>query len=256
MRGALKIMKSKQGFTLVELLVVIAIISILAAMLLPVLGRARAVANATSCKSNLKQIGVGMFMYTDDHASSMPFFGDKAHNPAEIDPPVLKMPGTAGTNNPDGKPYTALHIVDFLYMSNKELFVCPSDSEVDRNNPYPTAGGFGFSYGFPGRYDYGSVLCKWDKTNAIIRRSRKLGHFKKASTFFLSADIGAIATNTNEYRAAAMMREGDNGIIYEGQIGVRHEEQPNMVFFDGHVVNRNTWLVQSSTAGEEYWWRE
>src|SRR5437879_2310298 len=53
-----------RAFTLVELLVVISIIAILAALLLPVLSRAKAAGLSTACKCNLHQIGVGLNLYT------------------------------------------------------------------------------------------------------------------------------------------------------------------------------------------------
>ena len=62
-QGRTAAINSKSGFTLIELLVVIAIIALLAAMLFPVLSRARDKGRQAACMSNLRQIGMALQMY-------------------------------------------------------------------------------------------------------------------------------------------------------------------------------------------------
>ena len=86
---------SRRAFTLVELLVVIAIIAILASLLFPAIVSSRNKAQEASCKSNMRQLGVGLLMFTSDHDGALPAGqGNGGAWPVKIGPYIGSVPTT------------------------------------------------------------------------------------------------------------------------------------------------------------------
>src|SRR5258706_8092103 len=88
----------EQGFTLIELLVVIAIISILAALLLPALSRAKEKGRQTSCLSSVRQQALAVFIYAGDNKDVLPPTAYNDANGDEIDWPTLLHPYLSHTS--------------------------------------------------------------------------------------------------------------------------------------------------------------
>jgi len=110
------------GFTLIELLAVIATIAILAALLLPVLSRARIRAQRTACFSNLHQLGLAWVMYAHDN-------GDYLVPSYPEDPDVWvkgDMTQLAEANNTELLREGKL----FPYLQHVSVYHCPTDPGV------------------------------------------------------------------------------------------------------------------------------
>jgi prepilin-type N-terminal cleavage/methylation domain-containing protein/prepilin-type processing-associated H-X9-DG protein len=123
--------RQSHGFTLIEILIVIAIISLLAAILFPVFGRARESARRASCASNMRQLGMGFAQYIQDYDERLPragFFGDWTTGAEWV-------PGSANdtvqVNDWPGATLTGVMAMPesgaiYPYVKNAQVFVCPS----------------------------------------------------------------------------------------------------------------------------------
>ena len=114
----------RRAFTLVELLVVIAIIAIMAAFLFPVFAQARESARASTCKSNLHQVGTALGMYYQDHDGTYPLIDGNNNNAGSF---LNEPPGTRGTN-PISLNWQSNCWANSLqpYIKNWKVYSCPS----------------------------------------------------------------------------------------------------------------------------------
>ena len=143
----------RKGFTLIELLVVVAIIALLISILLPSLSRARELAKRAVCASNLRGIGQGNHIYSNDNSESFPqhyFLATGTVNPPDTGIQYVGMlgstanlsikdptqPGPNGT--PPGSP-TRSHPSRSMFMliiggqSTPGQFICPSSGDTEDN---------------------------------------------------------------------------------------------------------------------------
>jgi prepilin-type N-terminal cleavage/methylation domain-containing protein len=113
----------RRAFTLIELLVVIAVIAVLAAMLLPALGRAKAKAQLANCLSNLKQLGFTFNMYTSDNREGFPYSGRDWPQMPFVD--LLKL------------------LDPYISTNNRAFFRCPADRGLGFNFQWVIENGSG-----------------------------------------------------------------------------------------------------------------
>jgi len=119
--------KGRKGFTLIELLVVIAIIAILAAILFPVFGRARAKARQASCLSQVAQMSLALQMYANDYDQQLPFLVYESTTAAAPPPGGVWASGSFG-------PYIFWQQLLYPYMGATGIAICP-DNPIGTKQP-------------------------------------------------------------------------------------------------------------------------
>lgn len=207
-----KVMGTRRCFSLIELLVVISIIVILASMLLPVLNKARDKAKAIACKSNLKQLGLGVINYTMYDG-------------------VFYPPSRLKTN-------TAWKMLRDLNLIDYTLADCPGDNSrtagIDyhayswtRKN-YPNGGptlnrSYVFSY---------TAGLSTDGTSWIIP-ILAIAKVRRPSRLAIIADTEVTAEDTRYYYGCGYIQESFEPT--RETYGCRHNNSGNAAMADGHV---------------------
>ena len=206
-----------KGFTLIELLVVIAIIAILAAMLLPALGKAKEAAKKITCTNNMKQLGLSVASYQVDYNG-------------------FYLPGQTSGGSYDGF-FWSDHLFNGNYAPiNQSLFLCPSDLVKK----------YSFDYSYSYNYTDNTSTLNWD--------TYKIGLHERYAPFRIRRDIevtlpsNAVLLAEGDYNVGscyevlATTTSITPRVEYPGTVSqsptkmrFRHNLGGNFLFCDGHV---------------------
>jgi prepilin-type N-terminal cleavage/methylation domain-containing protein/prepilin-type processing-associated H-X9-DG protein len=225
-----RFVRPRAAFTLIEVLVVISILALLAALLLPVLAQSRETARGAVCSSNLRQIGIALRAYTDDHDGLYPVLS--------LTPP----PETDEEEDEEGEldhPVLWDEVIE-PYFDNDPVYRCPSD-------PSPVEF-FDRSYSLNASFILGlhesaisypsATILAGDRRNALHNQDRPA----LFAWWQWQGGLWPPAALPDPTPAATRDLALD-----------RHRGRPNLLFVDGHVrplAFPQTWGAGSTN---QYW---
>jgi prepilin-type N-terminal cleavage/methylation domain-containing protein/prepilin-type processing-associated H-X9-DG protein len=216
------------GFTLIELLVVIAIIAILAALLLPVLGKSKAKAEGVTCSNNLRQLSLAWMLYAEDS-------GDLLVNNHGV-PETLARRQNWANNVQDWE--SSDDNTNLVYLTDSKLgpfasrstqiYKCPADREPAPNGPRIRSMSMNAMMGNPGELT--------NRFNPLYVQFYKAAEVPNPSGFFVFLDEQADTLNDGYFVNHL------EDYAWGNVPGSYHNGAVNLSFVDGHLESHR-WLV-------------
>jgi prepilin-type N-terminal cleavage/methylation domain-containing protein/prepilin-type processing-associated H-X9-DG protein len=221
-------MRRRHAFTLVELLVVIGIITVLIAILLPVLQKAREQARQVTCASNQRQICLAMLSYASQNQGFLPRLDDPAQVLGSRTPSqgvIMTLPDSIDWTRGELMPYVA-HDPG----TRQRVFSCPTDADpkmyLDRGTGVVSSRNF--SYNFPKALCYnaaGNLGCvrvssvRQSEHKILIMELESPGNVTGLPTDWINIDTSP----------------APDGSYFKPTLTARHSGYCNECFFDTHV---------------------
>lgn len=276
---------NRRGFTLIELLVVLAILAILASMLLPALARAKGKARSISSLGNLRQVGLALQLYADDHEDRFP-----GHSSLKSETTARGLPRTRWVD----------HI--YPWIRNEAVFVSPNLTPEERKRllkPFAhtigaglqeTAatryyGGYGYNYQYLGNNRQPGGLAPFHaRTTGIYAPAGTVGvgdtlgsrggtpgnpyGHDGAAVYVLDPPLGSLEFGSRGSRASsgepgagnAYYDGGNNGSdVHRATPAPRNLGKVNVNFIDGHAealasATLDGWPDPRADAGNNRLW--